>query len=183
MENTFENGAYYAPGSKVLSFFIINRSLPLVVVFALLAIGASVLESVVAKSSMLVGVLPFPATAITQYGLPIVIGLGVLLVLITTVSAWTEYKSVKFMFDDFAFHIQRGIFSKNEIAIPYRQVQNVSHTQSMNERMWGIAHVVVETAGTDEKGSAAQSDGILPVLDTDLAISLQAELLKRASVK
>jgi hypothetical protein len=49
--------------------------------------------------------------------------------------------------------------------------------------MLGIAHVIIETAGTDESESNAKSEGVLPILDSKLAISLEKELLQRASGK
>ena len=86
------------------------------------------------------------------------------------------------MFDEFAFHIERGLMSKNSIAIPFRQVQNVNHEQSFSEKMWGVARVVVETAGTDDVKNS-HSDGLLPLLDVDTAQMLEQELLRRSSGK
>ena len=87
------------------------------------------------------------------------------------------------MLDEFSFHVQRGILSKSDIAIPYKQIQNVNREQNFNEKMLGIAHVVIETAGTDDSESNAKSEGVLPILNSALATSLEKELLKRTSNK
>lgn len=164
MDQTFEDGVYYSPGKKVLTYFIIGKLLFIIIVFLILSVAVFFLQG-------------FRAL------LPAVIILGFLLCVVVFITGWIQYKSVKFMFDEFSFHVERGIFSKSEIAIPYKQVQNVNHDQSFTEKMWGIAHIAIETAGTDEADSNSKSEGVLPVLDAGLAISLEKELLERASNK
>ena len=163
-------------------YFIINRILPIVIIFILIDIGLSALQNVVLKTPFLLKSLPFDPHMIAGTGTPVATGLGVIICLFLVLGAWVDYASVKFMFDEFAFHIQNGIFSKSEIAIPYRQIQNVNHDQSLTEKMWGMTRVIVETAGTDDVRSA-ESSGDLPVLDSDTAQMLEQELLKRSSGK
>ncbi len=162
MDKNFENGVYYSPGKKVLLYFVLSRLLLIVIVFIIIGIGASFLS----------GFGPL---------VPIVTIVGIFLCLVVFLAGWIKYKSVKFMFDEFSFHVERGIFSKSEIAIPFKQIQNVNHAQSFSEKMWGVSHIAIETAGTDESNSNASSEGTLPVLDTALAVSLEQELLKRGS--
>jgi putative membrane protein len=164
MDQSFENGVYYSPGKRVFRYFVLAKLLFVIILFIVLGIGASFLQG-------------FGAI------LPVVIIAGILLCGIVFIIGWVKYKSVKFMFDEFSFHVEKGIFSKSEIAIPYRQIQDVNHEQSFSEKMWGIARIAIQSAGTDESGSNAKSEGILPVLDTALAISLEKELLQRAGGK
>jgi uncharacterized membrane protein YdbT with pleckstrin-like domain len=164
MDQSFQNGVYYSPGKKVLLYFVLSRLLLIIVVFIIIGIGASFLH----------GFGPL---------VPIVIVVGILLCLIVFLAGWIKYKSVKFMFDEFSFHVEKGVLSKSEIAIPFKQIQNVNHTQSFMEKIWGIEHVAIQTAGTDESGSSARSEGVLPILDAMLAVSLEKELLQRASGK
>ena len=178
----FQNGLYYKPGSTVLSYLIVSQVVPIIFVFIVLGIGLSFLQNAVIANPTIAGALPFSPTAIMGTGLPIVIVAGSIFCVLLALMAWTRYSSVQFMFDDFAFHIEHGIISKSEIAIPYRQIQNVNHEQTFSEKMWGIARVIVETAGTDDARSA-ESDGILPVLDAALAFALEQELLRRSSGK
>lgn len=148
----------------------------------LICVGLWFLKNALTASPVLLSMLPFSPNILTHYGLPVVIIGGVIIASIAALSAWTRYTSVRFMFDEFAFHVERGLVSRSEIAIPFRQIQNVNHEQSMTEKMWGMVHVVVETAGTDESKSA-QSDGLLPLLDIGTAQALERELLKRSSGK
>jgi putative membrane protein len=178
----FQNGLQYKPGGKVLVYFIVSRLVPIVVVLFILGIALSFLQSLVLASPSLIHLLPFHASQITKTGLPALIVFGIVAILFIVIGAWIEYASVKFMFDDFAFHIEHGLISKSEIAIPFRQIQNVSHQQTLGEKMWGIVRVIVETAGTDDMRNA-RSGGVLPVLDADLAFALEQELLRRSSGK
>jgi uncharacterized membrane protein YdbT with pleckstrin-like domain len=164
MDQNFENGIYYSPGRKVLIYFILNKLLLTIVVFGIVGVGVSL----------------FPGFG--QF-VPMVIIAGILLCLIVFFAGWVKYKSVKFMLDEFSFHVERGILSKSEIAVPFKQIQNVNHAQNFSEKMWGVAHVAIETAGTDESGTNAKSEAVLPVLDSTMALSLEKELLRRASGK
>ena len=177
-----QNGIQYKPGSKVFRYFLITRITPIVIIFVILGIGLSFVEKALMSPSMISHSLPFQASEIMSIGLPVLIILGIIIILFVCVSAWIEYASVKFMLDEFAFHIEHGIISKSEVAIPYRQIQNVNHAQSWNEKTWGIARVIVETAGTDDI-HGSQSGGVLPILDADLAVALEQELLSRSSGK
>ena len=80
--------------------------------------------------------------------------------------------------------IRRGVFSREEVAIPYRQMQDVDIEQNLTDRFWGVCRLVILTAGhEDEPQPEGESEGILPVIDKTLAEQLQAELLRRADVQ
>jgi uncharacterized membrane protein YdbT with pleckstrin-like domain len=164
MDQTFQNGVYYSPGKQVLFYFVFAKLISIVIVFAIIGFGISFLH--VSSAIILIMI----AAGIASCGIAFLIG-------------WMKYKNVMFMLDEFSFHVRKGILSKSEIAIPYKQIQNVNYAQSFNEKMWGIAHVTIETAGTDESASAAKSEGILPVLSTPLAVSLENQLLQKAGGK
>ena len=177
-----QNNVQYKPGGSVFRYFIISRFTPIIIIFVVLGVILSYLEKAVASSVKFAQSLPFAASKIMSVGLPALLIIGILFLLYALISSWIEYIGVKFMFDEFAFHIQKGILSKSEIAIPYRQIQNVNREQSFNEKAWNIARVIVETAGTDDVRNA-KSGGVLPILDANLATMLQQELLRRSSAK
>ncbi len=88
------------------------------------------------------------------------------------------------MLDTDALKIRRGILSKEEIAIPYRQIQDVDVDQSISDRIWGVARLAILTAGQEKTGEGNdESEGIFPAIDRVLAESLQTELLKRADIE
>lgn len=111
--------------------------------------------------------------------------LFVLVFVITFLITYLTYANYLFMLDDNALRIRRGILSKEETAIPYRQIQDVDIERSISDRVWGVARLAILTAGHEEskEGDEDDSEGILPAIGRDLAESLQTELLKRADIQ
>ncbi len=104
---------------------------------------------------------------------------------ITFLVAWLIYKNYKYCLGDDSLKIKRGILTKEEVAIPYRQIQDVDLRRDLSFQMMGLSRIVIITAGREENEKPGDDDteGILPALDKDLAEWLQAELLKRANVQ
>lgn len=97
-------------------------------------------------------------------------------------SAWLIYKNYTFSISDDAFRVNRGILNKEEIAIPYRQIQSVDLRQNVIGQMLGISKLAILTAGQDEDKNA-ESEADFPAIDTQTAKSIQAELLKRSETE
>ena len=74
------------------------------------------------------------------------------------------------------------VLSKSEISIPYRQIQYINHTQSFNDKMLGVMNVTIETAGDDDVGNIEKNEGVLPILEKNIALAIENELLKRSNV-
>ena len=170
MEPSFENGVYYTSGKKVLYYFSLTRILPIIIIFIILGVGSNFLE----------GLLNLKGVA--NISSVVLIALAIIFCVIAFLLAWVKYVSIKFMFDEFAFHIKKGFLSKSEIAIPYRQIQTINHSQSLNEKMLGIMNIIIQTAGEDDKNGSPDSQGVLPVLDAKIALAVEQELLKRSNV-
>ena len=103
---------------------------------------------------------------------------------ITFLVAWLVYTNYKYCLGDDSLKIKRGILNKEEVAIPYRQIQDVDLRRDLSFQMLGLSRIMILTAGhEDEKPGDDESEGILPALDKDLAEWMQAELLKRANVQ
>lgn len=115
--------------------------------------------------------------------------LAFLLVLVVTVLiAWIEYRSYGFLMGEHAFRVRRGVIHKDEVAIPYRQIQTVNIERPLFYQIAGTSKLIILTAGQEdtdtEKGANhAESEGIIPVVDKELALKLQAELLGRANIQ
>lgn len=100
------------------------------------------------------------------------------------VAARLVYKNNSFCFAEDALKIRRGVFTKLEIAIPYRQVQNVEIERTLMQQMMGVSKVVIITAGTDNPATPRdESSSTMPVIDKEIAVGLQNELLRRADVQ
>lgn len=113
------------------------------------------------------------------------LGIAVLVFLIALLVTWLAYKNYKFFLGEDSLKIKRGILSKEEIAIPYRQIQDVDIERDLSYRMFGVSRLVILTAGQEEdrKSGENESEGILPAVDKDLAEWLQTQLLSRANVQ
>lgn len=170
MEKTFENGEYYAPGEKVLYYFSVTKILPMVIIFTILGLVFDILQSLLNLNK------------IVNISTSFFVVFGIIFCIFAFIIAWIKYKSIQFMFDEFAFHIKKGFFSKSEISIPFRQIQYINHSQTFNQKMLGIMNVVIETAGEDSDHGGIKDEGLLPILDTEIALSVEKELLRRSNI-
>lgn len=100
-------------------------------------------------------------------------------------AGWLVYINYKFFLGEDALKIKRGILSKEEIAIPYRQIQDVNIRRDVSFMMFGLSKIIIQSAGRGDRGGddSSESEGTLPAIDKDLAEKLQEELLKRANVE
>lgn len=174
-----ENTDYRRLGRKTLWVFILYRITAAVILF-ILAIGlwAAASSGALAKT---------PAGDLTDYaltGAAILSGAFIIVFLISVLISWLIYANYWFALTDDALKIRRGVFSREEIAIPYRQIQDVDIEQDLTDRMIGVCRLVILTAGhEDEPKPEGESEGILPVIDKTLAGQLQTELLDRVDVQ
>ncbi len=100
-------------------------------------------------------------------------------------AAWIVYVNYTFALEDDAFKIRRGVISKKETAIPYRQIRDVNIERSFAKQLAGVSKLVILTVG-EEGLSSGVSESVIPVVDNidkHLAVLFQAELLKRANVQ
>jgi uncharacterized membrane protein YdbT with pleckstrin-like domain len=169
--------AYRKLGKRTLWLMLSAQMVPSVIIF----IAAVAL--LIAQGNGVFSKTPFAAWS--SYG---VLGAWILfffVFVITFLITYLSYANYLFMLDDDALKIRRGILSKEETAIPYRQIQDVDIEQSISDRMWGVARLAILTAGHEEpkEGEGDDSEGVLPAIDRALAESLQTELLHRADIQ
>ncbi len=111
--------------------------------------------------------------------------LSILLFCLALVMGWLIYLNYEFLLDDDSLRIRRGILNKEEISIPYRQIQDVDIGRDLFYRILGLSRLVILTAGKEEgkevKGGGAE--GILPAIDKDAAQQIQEKLLKKADIE
>lgn len=180
-----ESYTYQRLGKKTLTIFVLQRiGAPFVLL--LVSIGLFSIQN-----ANFITQVPIPN--FSQY-----IGLAALSCLIlfavffllAFLISWFTYANYKYALGDNSLKIKRGIFDQEEVAIPYRQIQDVDLDRPLGYRMMGVSHIVILTAGHEDQPSSGdpleqrgQSEGVFPVLDKDLAEWLQAEILKRANVQ
>ena len=170
---------YHTMGKKTFWIFFLERAHA---AFTLLILTIALF--VIAQQSFLTST---PFGDLTRYAIMAAwacLALFVLATAITFLIAWLVYVTYKYCLGDDSLKIKRGILNKEEVAIPYRQIQDVDIKRDLSFQMIGLSRIVILTAGhEDEKPEDDESEGILPALDKDLAEWMQAELLKRANVQ
>ena len=115
----------------------------------------------------------------------IALAIFILALVIAFLVSWIIYANYKFFLDTDSLKIKRGVFDKEEIAIPYRQIQNVDIERNLTYQMMGMSSLIILTAGHEDepKQDNDETEGILPAIDKDEAEQLQQELLKRTDVQ
>jgi putative membrane protein len=172
---------YHTMGKKTFWIFFLERAHAAFILLLL-----AIVLFVVAQQSFLATIQQVPSLP-SYVTMAAWIGLGLFAVVlaITLFIAWLVYSTYKFCLGDDSLKIKRGILNKEEVAIPYRQIQDVDLKRDLSFQMMGLSRIVIITAGheEDEKPGDDDTEGILPALDKDLAEWMQAELLKRANVQ
>jgi membrane protein YdbS with pleckstrin-like domain len=90
----------------------------------------------------------------------VAVGCGIALVLIAIVcglvylAIYLRFDTTWYVFSDRSMRLRRGIWTIHESTITFENIQNVKVTQGPLQRFFGIANLVVETAG----GGGGQSE-------------------------
>lgn len=180
VQQPVDQQGYQTFGKKVFWLFFLEAS-PIAFVVLLISIILFVLSFQSFLTDTFLGNIQnyvLEATFIT-FIITLLIFLGALLF------AWLTFTNYLFSMSDDSFKIKRGILSKTENAIPYRQIQNVDIERSLLFQMLGLSRLIILTAGHEDvapKGSD-EAEGIISAIDQKLGEWMQTELLKRADVQ
>ncbi len=97
-------------------------------------------------------VLGWPLTTLLQVGWLASIGIGLAWLLAITMLAiwlsWRRWKATGWRLDGIGLHVRRGRAWRREILIPRSRVQHLDIERGPIERHFGLATLVVHTAGT-----------------------------------
>lgn len=169
------NDTYYNMGPKTFWFFFSKKSIT-GFVFLVIALILSMVRANFTSD-------PGTASFVRIFGwISFVIAISGFLV--AFISSKLSYKNTGFTLSPDALLLRRGVFTKEEYAIPYRQIQNIEIERTLGDQMLGISKLIILTAGLEtELESQDAPEGIVPAIDKDVAHSLQRELLKRANIQ
>lgn len=94
---------------------------------------------------------------------PVALFLAIAPDVVAYVAIHLRYDTMWYVMSPRSMRLRRGIWIINEVTITFENVQNVRVTSGPVQRWFGIANVVVETAGagTDEHGAGISNQGIL----------------------
>lgn len=113
-------------------------------------------------------VLPFPVGTVS--GLSLVLGLAYTFIMPSLI-----YRYMRFDVQDYDLVLEQGVFTRVRTVIPYRRIQHTDVKQGMVERFYGLASLVIYTAGT--RTAAA----VIPGLSADYAEELRSHLRRFAA--
>ena len=171
---TAEIGRKERLGKRALSFIISKHARLAIVLFVIAALAFFARHSVGANAFM---------DQVVMWSLvlfPVFLVYGFLV-------GWIVYANYSFMLETDAFEIRHGVFSKEETAIPYRQIRDVNITRSLAQQMAGVSTLIILTDSSAPSPSKdGVSAGVTPMIeniDKHRATFFQNELLKRANVQ
>jgi uncharacterized membrane protein YdbT with pleckstrin-like domain len=109
--------------------------------------------------------------------------LGFSFLLLAYVRVWEMHHKYKFMLDEHAFHVHRGILFIHETTIPYHQISSVHVARPYHYRLFGLAQLDIVTAADKsiESMNSEKKKYLIPIIDISIARPLSAHLLKRAA--
>lgn len=170
------NDTHYNLGSKTFWYFFGKNSLT-GFVFLIIALIISIIRSYSGGNPEIASAL-----RIASWFSFIIAVIGFIAAFI---SSKMIYKNTGFTLGEDALIISHGVFTKEEFAIPYRQIQNIEIERTLGNQMMGISRLMILTAGeeTEEEKKRDDPEGVFPVIDKEIAISLENELLKRANIQ
>jgi uncharacterized membrane protein YdbT with pleckstrin-like domain len=90
------------------------------------------------------------------------------------------FRHYKFLLDDHAFHLRRGLFLVKEITIPYHQISNVHLIRPYHYRFLGLAQIDIATASDRRIHHSKVKDCLIPMIDYRLAKQLSKQLISYA---
>lgn len=123
------------------------------------------------------------STTIVSYFIYGLFSLTAILLIFGLFMSWINYISCDFTLDENAFNIRRGFFTKREVSIPYRQIQNINIEQSLSNKMLGIGKLVILTEGDHGNTSGGNGEGVFQVIDYTLAHQVREFILQRTNLQ
>lgn len=137
-----------------------------ITLWVLLGSISAVIATAVAGGAAFYLALPF---------VPIAGGAFVLLMLVNAAYQLRRYQIWRFSVDDDALYLKRGVITRRKSVVPFSRIQHVDTNRNPWERLFGLASVVVYTAGS--RGS----DAVIPGLRPERAEELQSSLRRQAN--
>lgn len=95
-------------------------------------------------------------------------------------AAWLEYTHYSIFLDEQAIKVRRGIVTVEEVGFPFKRIKAVRLVRSLTDQLLGVGSLVI-TSGVEESESDIKVS--LPSLGSELAETLQGEILRRSAIE
>jgi uncharacterized membrane protein YdbT with pleckstrin-like domain len=164
---------YYPMGSKTLFMFIASKSLVVIVLLIILILAP-----------FFINYIPVGYENVFANGVAIYAGFVVIFAAVTFFIGWLRYIRYAISIEEKDVKIRRGLFSVEEIGVPYRRIKDVRVERSLTDQMFGLSNLVVTVLGLEENvSSEKESVIILPSLPVNIAQEIQESILKKSEVE
>jgi putative membrane protein len=158
---------------------------------ALIAVLLSLFDAEIIQTAVDISALMYPETAFTldlaSGYLALIIfvlqGLAVLGFFLGFLVAWLVYYFYTFTMEEFDLRLKRGVLHREEISIPYRQMQNVNIVRSLFYQIIGVSKLYIDSAGHEEPGAPDESEIILKPIEKEVAEQIRSLLEHRIGVQ
>lgn len=103
------------------------------------------------------------------------------------IAAVINYNNFEFEVSAVSFRKTYGVFHKYSVNIAFDQIQNINMRRSVIDQILGLAHLEIETAGSDGNvkryvsGLMTTSEGYIPGITTNEAKDIKALMLARVN--
>jgi len=181
-----DKNGYYRLGHTTLYYLLFKYGFPAIVLFfiELVLVGAASGGNVLPPFSEWVSTYSTFAD-IVRVAVGLVPPLIFIAIAFGVIMAYVWYYSFRYKLDDNDLAFEKGLVGREEISIPFRQIQNVDIEQSFIYRIFSLADLVILTAGHEDQSHITkdESEIIMPALNEGEARRLQHYLLERANVQ
>ena len=108
------------------------------------------------------------------FSLPLLLGLPI-------IWAYLSYQNYRYILEDKAIRIEKGVIWKREVSIPYERVQNVDIVRGPITRLLGLSDVRIQTAGYHTP-TYIKEEGRIPGVDPQEALRVRNQIISRISI-
>ncbi len=119
-----------------------------------------------AKTSMLLILFAIGIALMPKVFIAVMIGY----IALTFLIAMLLYNNFFFLIDEDGLTIESGIIHKQQVTVPYDQIQNVNIERTLMDRILGVSKVSIETAGSSaDTKPGLGAEAFLPGVDFEFA--------------
>ncbi|MEI7462779.1 MAG: PH domain-containing protein [Candidatus Taylorbacteria bacterium] len=177
-------------GKKAFLLLLLQRTI-FVFVLIILAIMITVFRDLITTSFIssgdLLGQGGLSSITLNSISSIMIIGLFLLsglLFIVGLIISYLQYHFYTYSFGEFSLKLIRGILHREEVSIPYRQMQDINIDRPLVYRILGVSRVVIDSAGHEEFGeSRSETDIVLEPIDEKLAREIRDMLQRRIGVQ
>lgn len=177
-------------GERTLLLLLFRRLVPALILLVIGIVVIGVQDRLVAGISGVMDTMGQVNAFADRGALEIVNSLGLILALLSiivgglgTLITFLQYRFFTFQLAEFDLRMKKGVFSIQEISIPYRQIQNVDITRSILYRLFGVSRLVVISAGHEDPTEKDETSTIFDPIDDTLGQEIRVQLERRIGVQ